>query len=348
AEIHFKWSATLISGLRCELRRLMITFLPIIFITKILIYEVETTISGGLVRIALILILITFAIFFYRLVKPKTGILYSIAGKYPDSYFAQYQTLWFITGLIGIFVLFGLIFAGYVYTAAQLTASLLYTAWLIFIIVILQQISVRWLLLTQRRYALTIAYEKRIEIVKKKSMDEHQEQDIPDHSMDFDEPEIDIVSLSEESIKLLNMVLFILGIVGLSAIWSGVLPALGFFEQFVLWHHSGLIDGVETIIPVTLWDLILALLIMVLTIVSAKRLPAIIEILLLQNTAVSSGDRYTITTLINYAIVGTGFFSVFNILGADWVRFQWLFAALSVGIGFGLQEIVANFISGII
>jgi len=39
---------------------------------------------------------------------------------------------------------------------------------------------------------------------------------------------------------------------------------------------------------------------------------------------------------------------VFSTIGLSWGQVQWLVAALSVGIGFGLQEIVANFISGII
>jgi potassium efflux system protein len=38
----------------------------------------------------------------------------------------------------------------------------------------------------------------------------------------------------------------------------------------------------------------------------------------------------------------------FQMLGMEWSKIQWLVAALSVGLGFGLQEIVANFVSGLI
>ena len=47
-------------------------------------------------------------------------------------------------------------------------------------------------------------------------------------------------------------------------------------------------------------------------------------------------------------IIGTGTVAAFSALGVQWSQLQWLVAALGVGIGFGLQEIIANFISGLI
>ncbi len=346
-EVHFKWSVNVIKGLRKEMGRLIFTLLPAIFITGVLISKSGAFVNGGLGRLSLLVTLLTFAIFFYRLLKPKSGFLERVAQRNPEGIFARFQHIWFLLSLFVVGFLMILTIIGYVYTAGQLTRSLVYTAWLIFALIIMQQVSIRWLLLTRRRYALKLAYEKRMAMQAAKANMESDDLNLEDNNRDIEEPEIDMVSLSEESIKLLNLMLFIVGVSGLITIWADVLPALSIFEKIELWHHQGVVGGTEKLLPITLGDLGFAIIVAIITLVGAKRLPAIIEILLLQ-TKVSSGNRYTVTTLINYIIFGIGFFTVFNIMGANWAQFQWLFAALSVGIGFGLQEIVANFISGII
>ncbi len=58
--------------------------------------------------------------------------------------------------------------------------------------------------------------------------------------------------------------------------------------------------------------------------------------------------RYAITTLSRYTIVFVGILLLFNTIGLRWSSIQWLVAALGVGLGFGLQEIFANFVSGLI
>ena len=70
--------------------------------------------------------------------------------------------------------------------------------------------------------------------------------------------------------------------------------------------------------------------------------------MLRSRTDVSQGARYATSTLLNYVIVGSGIIAALGTLGLQWSLLQWLVAALGVGIGFGLQEIVANFISGLI
>jgi len=60
------------------------------------------------------------------------------------------------------------------------------------------------------------------------------------------------------------------------------------------------------------------------------------------------GARYAYSTVCRYAITAIGILVVFNTLGIRWTNLQWLIAALGVGLGFGLREIVANFICGLI
>ncbi|MDH3536950.1 MAG: mechanosensitive ion channel, partial [Gammaproteobacteria bacterium] len=115
-----------------------------------------------------------------------------------------------------------------------------------------------------------------------------------------------------------------------------------------LWSYTSSAGGIENLVPVTLSDAILGMVIIVMVIAAARRLPALMEILLLSRLNITAGGRYAISTLTQYSIVAIGIVLVFGILGGSWGEIQWLIAALGVGIGFGLQEIVANFISGLI
>ena len=61
-----------------------------------------------------------------------------------------------------------------------------------------------------------------------------------------------------------------------------------------------------------------------------------------------SGARQSIITLVNYSAVLIGLLLALSILGIDLAKLALIGGALSVGIGFGLQGIVNNFVAGLI
>jgi potassium efflux system protein len=100
--------------------------------------------------------------------------------------------------------------------------------------------------------------------------------------------------------------------------------------------------------PLTLWNLFEAILAGVFTLVLVKNLPGVIEFMLKRRTTLDIGARIAFTTLVRYLITIIGTVVVFGLLGVTWDKVQWLAAALTFGLAFGLQEIVANFVSGLI
>ena len=130
-------------------------------------------------------------------------------------------------------------------------------------------------------------------------------------------------------------------IIALAVIWIDLLPGLRILDRMTLWT-----TGTTTINPVTLSDILFSLGSIAVTVYAVRSLPALVELFLLRQ--LSSGARYAITTIFRYVIGSAGLLFGLSFLSIPWSQLSWILAAASVGLGFGLQEILANFVSGII
>ncbi len=344
AVAHFDWNGEDCHRLRVETRRLMAILLPAAFLLVASITYDPAALAGGLSRVSFVVVMIALAWFSGRIFAPGQGIMRRFYAVFPDSPVTWLRYLWLLLGLSLPLALAVLATIGYVYTAAQFGARLVDTLWLIVAIVLVHQLVVRWLLMTERRLAFEATIESSSRPADQPGSDAATAP-IDPQAKPYEEPEVDYESLGQDTKKLLTTVLTLLSAFGLWVIWSDVLPAFGILDAISLWSYSA---GGDKLIPVTLGDVILSVLIVAVGFIAALRLPALIEIALLARLRITAGSRYAISTLTQYAIVGAAIVLAFNLLGGSWSEIQWLVAALGVGIGFGLQEIVANFISGLI
>jgi small-conductance mechanosensitive channel len=62
----------------------------------------------------------------------------------------------------------------------------------------------------------------------------------------------------------------------------------------------------------------------------------------------SAGVAHSVVTLVNYTVIAFGIVLTAATLGFSGTQLTVVFGALGVGIGFGLQTVVANFVSGLI
>lgn len=100
--------------------------------------------------------------------------------------------------------------------------------------------------------------------------------------------------------------------------------------------------------PVTLWAIIqLVVLVALLFYLSGKLRTWIVE-QFLTRTRMELGARQATGSIIRYTVIAIGFIVILQTAGIDLTALNVLAGAVGIGLGFGLQNIVNNFISGII
>ncbi len=207
----------------------------------------------------------------------------------------------------------------------------------------------RSVVIAQRRLALEQARERRDRAVKermdKAAAEERGEIPVPK----LDTASIDLETINRQSQQLVDVVVFVATIVVLWALWGKILPALSVFDQVKLWSYMDASAGAGMQkISITLWNVMQALGIGLITWLAARNLPGFLEMFVLKRFKMAQGSRFAIVTVLGYIIFIIGVLVAFDKLGTQWSQLQWVVAALGVGIGFGLQAIFGNFISGLI
>lgn len=239
---------------------------------------------------------------------------------------------------------------GYLATAQALLARLETSVAIWFLLLVIYHVIRRWMLIQRRRIAFDRARHRRAEMLAQRARGEEE----PQHASsveglpEVDITEVDLDTLSAQSLRLVRSILMLIALVSVIVLWSEIHSAFSFLENISLWDATATVQGVESLEPITLGAVLIAILVFIITLQLVRNLPALLELAVLQHISLTPGTGYAITTITKYLLMLFGGLVGFSMIGIEWAKLQWLVAALGVGLGFGLQEIFANFISGLI
>ena len=348
AQTHFGWPESIRRTVKANLSWVV----PIYVGTHFLFGMAETNEAFGYsdtsAKLSLMAQAIAISIFYARIFRFRGGITSVLIEKKPNSWLTRFRYVWYPLIVFLPLIVIVLTLSGYLYSAVEISNLFRSTLLLLFTLVILNSLAKRMLLLIKRKIAIKRA------IVKQEL--QYGESAVAETAVGPDGisladplvPATESRKIDEQTRSFLNLIWFILALAGMWTIWDNVFPALGILQDIHFWSYSTVVDGAPKTIPITLANVLLAVIVAIATAVASRNLPGLLEVILLNRLPVDPGARYAYSTVCRYLIIAVGIVVTFNAIGIRWAKLQWLLAALSVGLGFGLQEIVANFICGLI
>jgi potassium-dependent mechanosensitive channel len=327
AESHFRLPREELASKRKHFRYLWFTLMPLIMLSTKAVIE-PSTLGNDALGQALTLILL----------GATAWMLYPLFRARIKSGVSMLQSMLSFLLLLTPIVLIGLVLFGYYYTALKLTGRLIESFYLLLIWSLVYRTALRGLELAARRLAWRRAVAKR----------EHRAQEDAEGGDAIEEQPMALEEVSQQSLRLTRIVL--LGIFGVAFywLWSDLIAVFTYLDSVVLWHKSEGTGANAVLYPVSLSDVLTGLFLLGVAWSLARNLPGLLEVLVLSKLKLAQGSAYAITTMLNYVLIGVGTLTSLAMFGMQWEKLQWLAAGLSVGIGFGMQQIVSNFISGII
>jgi len=375
----------LVKHLRMEQERVAVLrkgldwFIPVmpvfLFFASALPNESGESAGGRLTFIAVVLILM---VLYEQVLRPSKKLVHW-QGKPANNFAKACYLLALITPsalIIGAAI-------GYYASVQELRIQALMSVAQVLLTLLVAGLLYRWILVSRRRFAVNQAIKQRVialaEKVNTESVPDEKPQNVASEQ-EVKSSALKLVVVEEQTSRLVRAAAIAVIVFGLISIWQSAIPALSALDRVTLWgettqanaaaESSTLLNPLSAITGsqsaaandpsdaaspdngdsgrVTLQDLLLAFVILFLTFVAASNIPGLLELTIFRNMNLAIGSSFAFTTTIRYMIIVVGIIMAFGMIGIDWGKVQWIAAAVTLGIGFGLQEIFANFVAGLI
>src|SRR5262249_48143886 len=126
-------------------------------------------------------------------------------------------------------------------------------------------------------------------------------------------------------------------------IWDFDLALVRFLLGQPIWPSDG-----QSAVTVTFGNVAQAAIFVLLGALSWRSMSTLFAVTIFPRMPDDPGVRFAVVTLCRYAVLGVTTIASLSAVHLDLAKIGVVLAALGVGLGFGLQEIVSNFVCGII
>lgn len=327
---HLGWNEAVCQRIRQSVRLVIIPYIPACLIISSTLYETTSEPLNTAGRIVLIIYHLWLAFAVWRCLRPGDGIFAEIIRNHPERLLVRlrYSILAIVIAIpAGIAVL---AFTGYILTSIMLSVVFFGSFGILGFALLLHGLILRWFTIRERKFALAEAIKERQANREQVVLEECGTEIV------IGDDELKVDALITQTKRLLRSLTIIALIVVLFIYWNVRLP----FDEAL--------DTTNLIGDITLLNVFQIILLFAVFGSLYRNLPGMLELAGLRARADDAGLRYAITSICQYLVIALGVIFITALLGVKWSQFGWIAAALSVGIGFGLQEIISNFVCGLI
>lgn len=276
-------------------------------------------------RLFLILVWSSVALFAWRMLAPT----HEMAKGYPRRRIAMSLVL-----TVSALAIVGCLVSGYQFVGLAIIQRAQQTAALGACALVIYGLAERWVRINQRRVAVAAALARRSAVAEG---DEPPPRD-----------DAELAQVSQQASEVIGFAVGLCVVIALVVLWSDQVPAMRQLDAITLWQTTQTIDGVASVTRFSAFSLLRSLVVLLAVVIAVGKFPGLLDLALRRREHLPAGSRYASVTLFRYVLIAVGTLLVFASLGVHWAQLQWMAAALSVGIGFGMQEIFANFAAGLI